>query len=107
MATDPVLPSEEEVRAALRRVDDPEVGINIVDLGLVERLELGADRYRVGLLMTSPACPLGDLICEQARRAVAALLPVGFPLEVELVWDAMWTPERMSESARQAMGWPE
>jgi metal-sulfur cluster biosynthetic enzyme len=103
----PTLPTEEEVREALRSVDDPEVGINIVDLGLVYRVDLTPERVRIELTMTTPACPMGDLITDNARRAVGALLPDGVGVDVELVWDPIWTPDRMSESAKQTFGWPD
>ena len=71
------LPTEERVREALRSVDDPEVGMNIVDLGLVYRIDIAPERVRVELTMTTPACPMGDLISENADRAVRAALPRG------------------------------
>ncbi len=101
-----VLPSEERVREALRSVDDPEVGMNIVDLGLVYRVDITPKRVRVELTMTTPACPMGELITDNARRAVAAALPQDLAVEVVLVWEPPWTPDRMSESARQTFGWP-
>lgn len=107
MATQPTMPTEEDVREALRSVDDPEVGINIVDLGLVYRVDLTPERVRVELTMTTPACPMGDTITDHARRAVGALLPDGVGVDVELVWDPIWTPDRMSESAKQTFGWPD
>jgi metal-sulfur cluster biosynthetic enzyme len=100
------LPTEERVREALRSVDDPEVGMNIVDLGLVYRVDIAPDLVRVELTMTTPACPMGDLITENADRAVRAALPDSVAVEVALVWDPPWTPELMSESARQTFGWP-
>jgi len=100
------LPTEEAVREALRSVDDPEVGISIVDLGLVYRIDVAPERVRVEMTMTTPACPLGDLIMDNARRAVGALLPDGVDVDIELVWEPMWTPDLMSESARQTFGWP-
>lgn len=106
MEANPKVPSEEAVRDALRSVDDPEVGMNIVDLGLVYRIDIGPERVRVELTMTTPACPLGDLITDNCRRAVGALLPEGVGVDIELVWDPPWTPDRMSESARQTFGWP-
>jgi metal-sulfur cluster biosynthetic enzyme len=106
MATESTMPTEEQVREALRSVDDPEVGINIVDLGLVYRIDLTPERARIELTMTTPACPMGDLISDQVRRAVGALLPEGPGVDVELVWDPIWTPDRMSESAKQTLGWP-
>jgi metal-sulfur cluster biosynthetic enzyme len=100
------LPTEETVREALRSVDDPEVGMSIVDLGLVYRIDVAPDRVHVEMTMTTPSCPLGDLISENARRAVGATLPDGVAVDIELVWDPPWTPDRMSETARQTFGWP-
>ena len=106
MGAGDTMPSEQAVREALRSVDDPEVGINIVDLGLVYRVDVAADRVRVEMTMTSPACPMGDLITDNARRAVGALVPDGVGVDIELVWEPFWTPDMMSESARQTFGWP-
>jgi len=100
------LPTQEQVRAALRRVDDPEVGMNIVDLGLVYRVDIAPDLVRVDLTMTTPACPMGELITENAQRAVGALMPEGVRVEIALVWEPPWTPDMMSDSARQTFGWP-
>ena len=100
------LPDEDRVREALRAVLDPEVGMNIVDLGLVYRVDISPQRVRVEMTMTSPACPLGDLLGDNVERAVRALVPDAVAVEVELVWDPPWTPESMSESARQTFGWP-
>jgi metal-sulfur cluster biosynthetic enzyme len=106
MEPQPALPTEERVREALCTVDDPEVGMNIVDLGLVYRIDIAPERVRVELTMTTPACPMGDLITENAHRAVSAALPEGVAVEVALVWEPPWTPDMMSESARQTFGWP-
>ncbi len=106
MSEETDLPSEERIREALRSVDDPEVGMNIVDLGLVYRIDIAPQALRIDLSMTTPACPMGEMITENARRAVGALLPPGAALDIALVWDPPWTPERMSERARQTFGWP-
>ena len=100
------MPTEENVREALRSVDDPEVGMNIVDLGLVYRIDVAPQRVRVEMTMTSAACPMGDMITDNARRAVSAALPEAVAVDVVLVWEPPWTPELMSESARQTFGWP-
>lgn len=100
------LPTEEKVRQALYSVDDPEVGMNIVDLGLVYRVDVTSKLVRVEMTMTSPACPMGDLITENADRAVRAVLPEGLAVEVVLVTEPPWTPDMMSEGARQTFGWP-
>lgn len=105
MKPQPAAPTEETVRAALYSVYDHEVGMNIVDLGLVYRIDASAEAVRVELTMTSPACPMGEMITEDARRALSAALPQEVAVEIELVWEPPWTPERMSESARQTFGW--
>jgi metal-sulfur cluster biosynthetic enzyme len=96
------------VRDALRTVIDPEAGINIVELGLVYRIEItegDAQAVRVDLTMTSPTCPMGDMILDEAQQAVSSVLPQGFSLDLQLVWEPAWGPERMSESARRTFGW--
>ncbi|TAK51150.1 MAG: metal-sulfur cluster assembly factor [Betaproteobacteria bacterium] len=102
---DKMLPSEAAVREALRAVDDPEVGMSVVELGLVYRIDVAPERVHVEMTMTTPACPMGDLITDNARRAVGAVVPQGVDVDVELVWDPPWTPELMSERAKQTFGW--
>lgn len=96
--------TEDRVLDALRTVIDPEAGIDIVDLGLVERLEIGADSIRIGLIMTTPACPQGDLLTRQARAAVENCAP-GATVTVEILNEPFWTPERLSDAARRRLGW--
>jgi len=103
----PIMPSEDQVREALRSVDDPEVGMSIVDLGLVYRIDVTPERVHVEMTMTTQACPMADLITDNARRAVVALLPDGVRVDIELVWEPFWTPDMMSESAKQTFGWPD
>jgi metal-sulfur cluster biosynthetic enzyme len=103
---DKALPTEEAVREALRLVDDPEVGMSIVELGLVYRIDVAPERVHVEMTMTTPACPMGNLISNNARRAVGAALPEGVDVDIELVWGPPWTPDLMSESAKQTFGWP-
>jgi metal-sulfur cluster biosynthetic enzyme len=95
----------EDVLQALRSVEDPEAGMNIVDLGLVYDVAVDADRVRVKMTMTSPSCPVAPYIVDEATAAVRGVLPEGFEAEVSLVWDPPWTPERMSPAARQRFGW--
>jgi metal-sulfur cluster biosynthetic enzyme len=97
---------EDAVREALRRVDDPEAGMNIVDLGLVYDVAVTADgSVSIDLTMTTAACPMADLIVDQARDAVSAVVPQGTRVDVHLVWDPPWTPERMTGFAREHFGW--
>lgn len=111
-ATPSTLPSgsaelDAVLRSALRQVIDPEVGMNIVDLGLVYRLEAGEGGVELDLTMTSPACPLGEMIAAEAETALAACVPPGRAVTVQLVWEPPWSPERMSDEARQHFGWGE
>jgi metal-sulfur cluster biosynthetic enzyme len=97
---------EDQVREALRQVIDPEAGMNIVELGLVYGIETCAsDGVRVQMTMTSAACPMAEMIVDDAHAALRSALPPGTPIEVELVWDPPWTPERMSDFARDHFGW--
>ena len=98
-------PDVETVRDLLRRVVDPEVGVNIVDLGLVYRIDLSPERVLIEMTMTSPACPMGDMIMEDAYAALAAGLPAACVVEIVLVWQPPWDPSMMSERSRQNLGW--
>ena len=99
------VPDESAVREALSQVDDPEAGMNIVELGLIYGVEVSDDTVRVDITMTTAACPMADLIVEQARDAVSAIVPPGTRVELNLVWDPPWTPDRMSGIAREHFGW--
>jgi metal-sulfur cluster biosynthetic enzyme len=96
---------EDAVREALRQVDDPEAGMNIVDLGLVYSVEVAAGAVRVDVTMTTAACPLADTIIEEARKAIGAVVPSGTDIDIRLVWDPPWTPDRMSGLAKERFGW--
>ena len=95
----------QEVEQALKGVEDPEAGMNIVDLGLVYGIALAPGKVRVEMTMTSPACPASDYIVDEAAAAIRAVAPEALDVEVELVWDPPWTPERMSEEAQKRFGW--
>jgi metal-sulfur cluster biosynthetic enzyme len=97
--------SEDDVKAALKMVEDPEAGMSVLDLGLVYGIALEAGRVRVEMTMTSPACPASDYIVDEAAAAIRAVAPAGTDVEVRLVWDPPWTPERMSAEAQQRFGW--
>ncbi len=96
---------EQQVRDILRQVIDPEVGRDIVSLGLVYRIELGADRLLIEMTMTSPACPMGEMIMEDVRAALARVLPGTMERDIRLVWEPPWTPAMMDEATKQHFGW--
>jgi metal-sulfur cluster biosynthetic enzyme len=91
--------------ASLRNVIDPELGLDVVALGLVYGIDIRDDgALDVKLTMTTPACPLGEQIVDDAKRHLLAVEGVR-SVDVTLVWEPMWTPDRMSEDARKALGW--
>jgi len=93
-----------EVLAALKGVTDPEIGVNIVDLGLVYRAERGPAGLDVALTLSTRSCPLSEMIIEEVRQALRANFADAPAIKVELVWDPPWTPDRMSETARRLLG---
>ncbi|WP_029011241.1 metal-sulfur cluster assembly factor [Azospirillum halopraeferens] len=96
------------VRDALRGVIDPEMGIDVVDLGLVYGIAVDDDRaVSVRLTVTSPACPLGEFMRATAEDAIRAAVPDATGVAVTLVLDPPWAPERISAAARRRLGWPE
>ena len=99
------MPDDDAVREALRQVEDPEAGMNIVDLGLVYLIEVMPGAVHVDMTMTTAACPMTDMIVDQAREVVVALVPEGTTVDVRLVWDPPWTPDKMSGVAREHFGW--
>ena len=95
--------TEEQVRLALRKVKDPELNLNIMDLGLVYEVRVDGDSVEVDMSLTSPGCPAGPMIMTDAERAIRAL-PGVKDLEINLVWSPMWTPERIEPRVRAYMG---
>lgn len=89
--------------AVLRSVIDPDVGINIVDLGLVESVSAAEDGVRVALIMTTPACPQTSYLQDECARLLAE---AGAEQVAVAVLDApLWDPSRMSDSAKTTLGW--
>jgi metal-sulfur cluster biosynthetic enzyme len=93
------------VTAALERVVDPEVALNIVDVGLVYGVRVKDGRLDVDVTMTSAACPVTDVIIGDIEDELDRALPPDLKIHVELVWEPPWTSERLSASARRFMGW--
>jgi metal-sulfur cluster biosynthetic enzyme len=96
--------NDADVMQALKAVDDPEIGINIVDLGLVYRAERKPEGIEVALTVTTPSCPLGDMLVEEAREILHSRFPDAPSVHVELVRSPPWSPDRMSEAARRQLG---
>jgi metal-sulfur cluster biosynthetic enzyme len=97
------------VRSSLKNVIDPEIGLNIVDLGLVYGVDIREDGRQVvvNMTLTTPACPAGPQIIEQAHTEVKNLNAIHPQLEdvnINLVWTPFWNPEMMSQEARDELG---
>lgn len=96
---------KDQVEQALKTVEDPEAGMNVVDLGLVYGIDVAAGKVHVQMTMTSPACPAASYLVDEAAAAIRDVVPHDVDVQVDLVWDPPWTPERMSETARERFGW--
>lgn len=90
--------TKEEVIDVLKTCYDPEIPINIIDLGLVYGIEVKGDRVDIKMTLTMSGCPMGELIIENVKRKVEAIDGVK-EAKIELVWDPPWTPDRISEEA--------
>jgi metal-sulfur cluster biosynthetic enzyme len=101
--------NEDMVRSSLKNVIDPEIGLNIVDLGLVYGVDIREDGRQVvvNMTLTTPACPAGPQIIEQAHTEIKNLNAIHPQLEdvnINLVWTPFWNPEMMSQEARDELG---
>ncbi len=99
--------SKAQILDSLRKVFDPEIGINIVDVGLVYRVEQVEDRMEVDFTLTSPGCPLADSIEADMRATIRGDHDIpDEKLLLNLVWSPPWCLEYMSEDARLELGYP-
>jgi metal-sulfur cluster biosynthetic enzyme len=96
--------TQDDVFNALRQVDDPELGINLVDLGLIYGVDIDAGKVQVEMTLTTPGCPMHSYIARQAWLAVNDL-PGVTETAVRVVWEPRWTPDRLSPAARTQLGW--
>src|ERR687896_391162 len=95
--------TREDVVEALRQVEDPELGMDIVDLGLMYDVEVDGPKVKVTYTLTSMGCPVGPMIQEDISRVVSEVAGVE-EVEAELTFEPPWTPERMSEDAKFILG---
>jgi len=105
--------SEDQIRNALKDCFDPEVKLNLVDLGLIYAIKTGPDEnstakwprqwVKVTMTLTTPQCPASGLIFEQVHNRLAGIPDIS-KVDVELVWEPKWTPHRISEAGRKQLG---
>ena len=94
---------EQTVRDALRQVIDPELGCNIVDLGLVYRIQINNGTIAVEMTLTTPGCPMHESIAAGVKAAVLQL-PAVEEVNLAIVWDPPWSPDRMTDAGRAMLG---
>jgi metal-sulfur cluster biosynthetic enzyme len=101
--TDALPPTADQVKLALRKVKDPELNLNIIDLGLVYDITVDGADVQVDMTLTSPGCPAGPQIMTDVERAVQAMPGVGKVI-INLVWQPFWSPDRIEPRVRAYMG---
>lgn len=90
---------------ALREVYDPEIPVNVVDLGLIYRLEVkDEDRVEVDMTLTAPGCPVAPQVMSEAKEKLLSVPGVD-KVDIKFVWDPLWNPEMMSDTAKDELGW--
>ena len=93
------------VMAALATVDDPEMGENLVDLGVVGAVRIDGASVAVTLIPTSATCPMADVMVDDALTAVQRVCPPGTTVDVQMDWDTEWSPDRLAPALRARFGW--
>lgn len=94
MVTEPI------VRAMLMDVFDPEMGVSIVDLGLIYKIDISSDKIDIDLTLTNPSCPKADELISDIKKVLLGLSGIN-EVNVKLVWSPPWKPEMMSDEAKE------
>jgi metal-sulfur cluster biosynthetic enzyme len=95
--------TREEILKVLKNVIDPEIGLNIVDLGFIYGIDIKGKKIRVRMTLTTPECPMHQMFVHEVENALKAAFDK-VEVKVELVFDPPWTPERMSNEAKKKLG---
>jgi metal-sulfur cluster biosynthetic enzyme len=98
------MPTVDDVEAALTNVIDPELGLDFVELGLIYGIEISGGDVHVTFTLTTPACPIGPMVSEQIEEFVSELDGVT-SVESSMIFTPPWSPEKMSEDAKFALGY--
>ncbi|MCR4429184.1 MAG: iron-sulfur cluster assembly protein [Caldiserica bacterium] len=96
------MPTKEDILTALKEVYDPEIPINIVDLGLIYDVQISNDNVHVKLTLTAPGCPLSEILSAEVRERLLKVEGIK-EASVEVVWDPPWTPERINKEALEKL----
>ena len=95
----------DDILDILATVIDPELGMNIVDLGLVYDVDIQDNEVSISMTMTTAACPVASYLVEQAHAVIRKQFPTLRTLDIQLVWEPAWNPLMMSWKARELLGW--
>jgi len=95
--------TKQEVMKVLKKCYDPEVGISLVDLGLIYDVQVKNDKVRIKMTLTTPGCPMHSFMIKDVEENVKKLKGIK-EVKVELVWDPPWSPEKMSKDAKKKLG---
>lgn len=93
------------VKNALMQVFDPEIGLDIVTMGLVYKIEAGLEKVLIDMTLTTPGCPVSDSLPEEARQAAALAVGGDHRVDLQVIWDPPWTPEMVDDEALAALGY--
>ncbi len=96
--------TEEKVRNALYSVIDPELGIDVVNLGLIYGIDIDDESVTITMTLTTPGCPLHESMSSAVYNAIRTLDP-DKEVKINLVWEPPWTPERLTDQAKEMLGW--
>lgn len=96
--------SEEQIRTALTNVIDPEIGFNIVDMGLVYKIDIHDNSIIITMTLTTPGCPMHNSITDWAEKEIKNLDPL-LDVKINLVWQPPWTPNMMNSNLRKSLGY--
>ncbi len=95
--------TKDDVMSVLKQCYDPEIPVNVVDLGLIYGVDIDGDTVNIEMTLTAPGCPMHSLIARDVKQKVETLDEVN-QANVQVVWDPPWTPDRLSEEAKKILG---
>jgi len=100
----PYAEREQQITENLKQIYDPEIPMNIVDLGLIYGFEWSDDTVKLKMTLTAPGCPVAGILAEEVKAAIEKV-PNVKAASVEMIWDPPWSPDRMSEFAKRQFGY--
>ena len=95
--------TKKDILKSLKEVYDPEIPVNVVDLGLIHDIILNKGKVHVKMTLTSPGCPMGAFLMDSVKSKIESIKGIK-EVEIELIWDPPWSPERMSKRAKKKFG---